>query len=113
MHYPRIRTLLCDGGAVRGVAAAYLIVIESHDLQGALRLVTGETLDLGSGPGCDAFREVHGVLSQFARGSVWTTASEGQNLNHKVWRLEMLDDLFSLSSRVVVHKHTRINLIQS
>jgi hypothetical protein len=44
------------------------MAIEERDLQGAWRLVTGETL---SGPGSfvdrKVFKEVHGVLGAFAR----------------------------------------------
>ena len=109
---PRSRILLLGGEPF--VAAAYLMAIEARDLQASWRLVTGETLEP-----C-VFREVHRVLSAFARD----VEEEGKRLarveeeeerrkrrqqlesqhpqqpprkrgrNHKEWRLEMHEDLF-------------------
>jgi hypothetical protein len=80
----RCRSVLDDGGGPR-----------SAGWRGGS--FTGETLDSGSGP-CDAFRVVHDVLSRFARDMDHCNrhASEGRNPSHKVWRLEMLEDLFPL-----------------
>ena len=56
---PWSRILLLGGEPF--VAAAYLMAIEGRDLQASWRLVTGETLEPR------VFREVHRVLSAFAK----------------------------------------------
>jgi hypothetical protein len=120
---PRSRILLLGGEPF--VAAAYLMAIEARDLQASWRLVTGETLEP-----C-AFREVHRVLSAFARD----VEEEGKRLarveeeerrkrrqqqqqqgsqhpqqpprkrgrNHKEWRLEMHEDLVLPFHDVISH----------
>jgi hypothetical protein len=115
---PRGRVLLLGGEPF--VAAAYLMAIEGRDLQASWRLVTGETLPEHWQPGDGAlFREVHGVLSAFARD----VEEEGRKLarveaeerkrkreesqlalqpppkrgrNHEVLRSELLEDPYTL-----------------